>query len=234
MRQYRIITAFKVQTDKGDMAKRRIKDIRAEVAKATVKLTQKGGQGILVGKEMIITAAHCLEFDCKGGIVLGENIVAVGNTQYGIETARGEKLKVAPMAIEPVNDIAVLGWLDYQTDEAEDFIAFCERTKPIPLYCRPLEDFLTEFRVHIYTHKKTWIRGKASISAIHDPMMRVISEKNIEGGTSGGPIINDSGELVGIVSNTVACHGGEEVLAPVLQRALPIWIYHRLGLPLVL
>lgn len=210
------------------MAKRRIKDIRAEVAQATVKLTQKGGQGILVENEMIITAAHCLEFDCKGGIVLGENIVAVGNTQYEIETAKGDKLKVAPMAIEPVNDIAVLGSLDYQTDDAEDFIVYCERTRTIPLYCRPLEDFPTEFRVHIYTHKKSWIRGKAIISGIHNPMMRIISDKNIEGGTSGGPIINDSGELIGIVSNTVVCHGGEEVLSPVLQWALPIWIYHRL------
>jgi S1-C subfamily serine protease len=48
----------------------------------------------------------------------------------------------------------------------------------------------------------------------------------IEGGTSGGPIIEESGRLIGIVSNSFEGpdHGKYSCMIPVSWLALPRWI----------
>ena len=57
-------------------------------------------------------------------------------------------------------------------------------------------------------------------------MIWVETEEKIEGGTSGSPIVNDKGELVGIVSSSpegnLQKYSG---LAPLPRVALPVWIY---------
>ncbi len=163
------------------------------VEKATVTLLGKGGQGVLVRGDLIITAAHCIDYRCEGAMVLGYPFIETIKT--------GEKeLMVAPLAVEPVSDVAVLGSLDNQecNKEAGDFEEFCEHTKPVPL-CSDFEPF-RKFKVNIYTHKGTWVTGSARVGGKGAQLIGVKADEQIEGGTSGGPIINDSGELVGIVS----------------------------------
>ena len=58
--------------------------IKKRVEKATVKLISKGGQGILVPGGFIITAAHCVDFDCGGSMALGEYFIEE------IETIKGQ------------------------------------------------------------------------------------------------------------------------------------------------
>ncbi len=119
-----------------------------DVAKATVTLLGKGGQGVLVSSNLIITAAHCIDYRCEGAMVLGYPFIEKIKT--------GEKeLMVTPLAVEPVSDLAVLGAPDYEVfpEKAEDFEEFCEHTKPVPL-CSDFVPF-REFKIHIYTHKGT-------------------------------------------------------------------------------
>jgi hypothetical protein len=56
------------------------------------------------------------------------------------------------------------------------------------------------------------------------PMLPFETDEQIEGGTPGGPIINDSGEIVGIVSNcgfaTETQHKSDES-APLPHLACP-------------
>jgi len=62
-------------------------------------------------------------------------------------------------------------------------------------------------------------------------LLAVESDEQIEGGTSGGPIINDSGELVSIVSNfSLATEAVPKSsgLAPRLHLTLPVWLCHRI------
>lgn len=237
------------------MAKRTLENIYSRVAAATMAVgpPQRRGQGVYVGNGYIITAAHCLKYDNNTGI----RIVMEEQVLYKVETAQGERFYVAPLVIESCSDIAVLGALDgqiYPPEMVEPFEAFCDRTKPVPLCRRRLFNFQLgmkterrlipavrsrtaammkfqpeEFRVHIRSHKKTWITGKVTVFWNRQSKGWVKADNDIEGGTSGGPIINDAGELVGVVSTS--SDGNSETKEgsfPFASWALPAWIYHRI------
>jgi len=202
-----------------------LENIYSDVAEATVTLLKKGGQGVLVDGDLIITAAHCIDFRCEGEMVLGDHFIE------RIKTGQRE-LKAAPRAVEPVSDLAVLGSLDGQqfSKEAEDFEEFCEHTKPVRL-CRSDFALFRKFRVHIHTHFGKWLTGSAMQCGEDAQALAIEADEKIEGGTSGGPIINDSGELVGIVSNSTDQPGMQckfEGLAPRPHLALPVWVCRRI------
>jgi len=199
-------------------------NIYTNVAKATVIILSKGGQGVLVPGNLIITAAHCIDFTTEGTMALGDYFIE--------EIEVGERvLKVAPLAVEPISDLAVLGSLDEQVfdKEAEGFEEFCEHTKPV-VVCRSEFELFQKFKVHIYTHKGTWVTGCAMQCREDATKLFVEADEQIDGGTSGGPIINDSGELVGIVSHFSLASEGQrsEGLAPRAHLSLPVWVYHRI------
>jgi hypothetical protein len=66
-------------------------DLQKEISDATVKILKKEGQGALVGGGLILTAAHCIDFECPGGMALGDYYIE------NIRTIHGQ-LKVAPLA----------------------------------------------------------------------------------------------------------------------------------------
>ena len=189
------------------------------VAKATVKTTKYGGQGVLVGGGFILTAAHCVEYDtAKGsGHTLGDYIIE------GIETAAGETLQVTPWAIEPVSDVALLGPLDSQEcpEEVEALENFCLNTKGVPLYLGKLSE--EPLPVWIRTHKGGWIKGDAAQYGLCTHRVVIKAREQIEGGTSGGPIVTDDGKLVAIVSQSDLT--GSECMGsmPRPNIALPVW-----------
>ena len=207
---------------------RALEDIRSDVAAATVKVRgyqsdiEKVGLGVLVEGGYLVTAAHCLEYDNDTGarITLGEHVF------YEIETAQGEKLNVAPVFIESISDVAVLGPLDsYSYDEEwiAAYEAFLKRTRPVPLWSGRDAG---SFGIHVHSHKKTWISGKATIGTAGQPYIWIKTGERIEGGTSGGPIINDSGELVSVVTAAGGYLGvTNEGHAPSLRYALPAGLF---------
>ena len=79
---------------------------------------------MVVPGRMIATAAQVVSWDAKGGVVLGH---------YYIEAVEADHrtLKVRPLAVERVADVAVLGALDGQVSAehaaaSDAFEAFCE------------------------------------------------------------------------------------------------------------
>jgi len=212
---------------------------RDTVEKATVTI-RKGeghGRGVLVKGNLILTAAHCLDCTCDGSMVMNEHL------PVEIKTYDGKKLLTNKMAIEPCSDIAVLGSPDNQVfyEEAEQFEEFCDGTIPLRLFDgfatkidlnKPVEQLLKEqqFPVHIYTHEDKWLNGTGE--SFHPSYRRIKFDLLTKGGTSGSPIVNDSGELVGIVSQGSAHHKEgksvpqKEGFGVVPSRNLPVWIYN--------
>ena len=197
------------------------------VAQATVTLPKKQGQGVLVDGNLILTAAHCIDFTCEGAMTLGD---------YFVEEVHsgGEVMRVAPLAIEPLVDLAVLGTLPTQEfpDEADRFEQYCSRTPAVPL-CR-VDDFGTDlnFEVHAYTHYGTWVSGSAEIFEPDGNPKLDFAMAGVDGGSSGGPIVTNSGELVGIVSNTGESDDEElpeYVSAAYPYLALPAWVLRQIG-----
>ena len=193
-------------------------DIFSKIEKATITLIKKGGQGVLIKNQMILTAAHCIEYSFSGSMVLG------GYDFYQeIETRTG-KFYVSPIAVEPVNDIALLGAPDNQERyiEYEKFDNFCTNTEPI-LICKNNLEVGKKFKVFIYTHELKWITGYAKLGFPDSPMLWVEANQQVKCGTSGSAIVNEQGEIVGIVSSFSETEKSDGS-SPRPLLALPVWI----------
>ena len=169
---------------------------RAKIENAVVQIPSMGGRGVLVG-DIILTAAHCVNFSTDGGMVLGDYFIEE------VETRCGQRLKVTPLAVEPVADIAVLGCLDPQScpKEADAYEHYCSATAPVPL-ARGCVTCRHGFPVRILNADGRWVRGKAELFDEKLPGIFIEADREIEGGASGGPILNLDGELVAIASNS--------------------------------
>lgn len=193
-----------------------------EIVEATVTVSQLGGRGVLVPGNIILTAAHCVKYDLSGPMVLGDFYIEE------IKTLGQEKIKLSPLAIEPLCDIAALSSIDIPElfDESIRFDRFCEKTKPVPL-CSSIYHPQDNFRVYVYNHNGIWVPG---IAEYCPPMIFVEAGKPIEGGASGGPIINEAGELVSVVSNFSIVDGPQKSngISAFVNLALPVWINERI------
>ncbi len=195
--------------------------IADRVKNATVKMTQKGGQGVLIPGEMILTAAHCIDWKCDGSMVLGNYFIEEIETRMG-------NIKATPLAVEPVADIAVLGALDNQVfppEYLDPFEAFCENTEPVPLCVRDFPLF-EPIPIFILTHLGKWVTGEAKECRDGADTLTMKFDRVIRGGTSGGPIVNSDGELLAICSNAStkagADFGGPQ---PRPHLTMPVWLW---------
>ena len=193
--------------------------IRTEIEAATVHLPGKQGQGVLVAGGLILTAAHCVESYNEGGMVLGDHCFET------IKTKSGLTFKAGTLAVEPVADIAVLGSMDNQVfpEDSEALEDFVEQTSPARLL---LGDPVQHewFPACVLSHRGSWIPGKYGRFGLYSayPAARacisIETDAPIEGGTSGGPVVDDNGELLGVVS-----WGNTFGSIPFAKYALPRW-----------
>ena len=187
-----------------------------QVEKAVVNISKKKGQGILVDNYNIITAAHCITWECEGDMAMG------GFYIEDIEMG-GKRLKVGPIVVEPVSDIAVLGPLDSQSflHEFDDFCNACNEILPVKLCTEEFELF-QDIKAFVFTHDNGWIQVTAKQCRKNAQTLWIESKIQIAGGTSGGPVVNGNGELIGVVSTFSNAVG--QIPRPHL--ALPVWIYN--------
>jgi hypothetical protein len=199
--------------------------VKKLVAGATFKIPTKergNGQCVLVEGGFIITAAHCVDWDCT-------SLMAVWGDYYNkIKTGSGD-LTTGTLAVEPVSDIAVLGCPDDNRlpDEALAFEDWCAHIVPVKLL-RRTPKARVPFPVWIRTHVETWVAGTATYSGWSYSTFSYTTDSEIPSGTSGGPIVNHAGELVGVVSHgTNCCKGKYYSGAGLLSLALPTWVIAR-------
>ena len=139
-------------------------------------------------------------------------------------------------AVDLSHDLAVLGVPDTQTSkEAGAFEEYLETVAPVALCA---EEFppCTPFSVHIHAHTRRWVKGRAE-QGPDGSLIMIEAEAAISGGTSGGPVVTDSGRLLGLVSTVgVGAALGEVILARLhltapgyLVRLMrdPMWVHRR-------
>lgn len=189
---------------------------------ATVKILALGGQGVLIPGAMILTAGHCIDYKVTGAMVLGDYFIEEIHTQRGA-------IKASVFAVEPCADAAILGSPDDQemTEEAERFKEFCEATKAIRL-CTADFPLFEVVPIHLLTHHGEWMTGEARQCQEQAKALAIRFDRQIETGTSGGPIVNDAGELVAILSNCCANGLSVDNAQPRPHLALPVWAVRRI------
>jgi hypothetical protein len=187
----------------------------------TVKLPQLVGQGVLVKGGFVLTASHCLQwdYDTGTGATLG------GQLPFDIVCSTGKTFRLGAHFVDVVSDVAVLGPLDSQVfpEDCEAFEAFCNEVDGLDI-CKTLPNEREEFPLKVWSHEgfeidctgdmwdhlgtKIWVTGP------------------IKGGTSGGPIVNQNGELISIVSQISIGnkHRPFDGPNPIVWRTLPEFI----------
>jgi S1-C subfamily serine protease len=160
-------------------------------------------------------------------MVLGEFFIET------IRTRDGRKLRASVAAVEPMADIAVLGAPDNQAlpEDSLAFDAFVNEVAPVPLYPRPVEVDVP-IAVLFHTHTGRWITGTVTRYGApwsHPNGTAYLSTRTpIEGGTSGGPVVDRFGRLVGLVSNSSETNPHAPNLMPAPFSALPHWLVGRI------
>lgn len=192
----------------------RSNEIFTRVENAFVKVIKddvESGSGVAVYGEYILTAAHCTNYTLMSKFFVGKHFGQIIENQE-------KKIFVSPVAIEPICDIALLGEPRWDGDEGLDYLLWHGELNPVPI-CFEDYELNTDFRVYIYNHKREWIQGiaKANLKKLF-----IEFHKPIESGTSGSPIINERGEIVGIFSYSTT--GTNNGYAPRVDQTLPVWL----------
>jgi S1-C subfamily serine protease len=204
------------------------KRFRERTLAATVRLSNLGGQGVLVPGGFILTATHCIEWNGDGRMALGDYFVEK------LETQDGRKLLASVYAAEPVTDMAVLGAMDNQ-EAAEHSLAFdrfTEEVPGVPVFFG-LMPYGEAIPAYVLSHKKEWIA--ATVTRYGTPRephgtLCLAAPAGIECGTSGGPVVNKDGRLLGVISHGTDAgrEKGTDEFLPSPSMALPRWIADRI------
>ena len=200
--------------------------VAERIARAVVRLPRLIGQGVLVPGGFIVTAARCIGWTAEDSLMLG------GCLPEPIITADGRKIVAAPLAVEPVADLAVLGAMDHQafSSEAAAFEAFCEATPPVRLAIDTLKAFVP-LPASVFTHARGVIIP-ATVRLIHagSASLWLNSDYRISRGTSGSPVVTEDGRLWGIIS-TIGAGPEEEPcqgFIPRVHLAGPTWLVRQM------
>ncbi len=214
------------------------------IKEATVFLPKLGGQGVLIPGNMILTAAHCVPCSSRGGMYQGMSPrydVEVQRRGHGWSTV---SIIAAPCFIDLVSDIAVLAEppvrskppKDRSEFPPEEFTGFGD-VRPVPLAMAL--DF-DDQPVRVLSHnglfdvgwpQREWVNGRSWFNDQYSTRLRIIADQQIVGGTSGGPVVDRCGKLIGVLthgSDNADSDGTCDCWATIARRALPGWILDKI------
>jgi hypothetical protein len=178
------------------------------------------GCGFVAAGRYVIPAAHCLPR------IPAHHFDELATT---IRSWDGkDKTKLVVIYCDPISDIAVLknetlsgGDLPQEWTEAFDRLVTRTGSARIDLSF-PVD---TPLRFYIRTHTEAWCTGSTkALNPLGPIFCAFIDEgKQIPDGTSGSPVFNQKGEVIGLVSEGGECGGTNPVTVAWLAGALPMW-----------
>jgi hypothetical protein len=168
--------------------------MKDKIANATVKFLKLGGQGVVVRGGLILTAAHVIHWDGTGEMGLDAHYLE--QVEIG-----GQKFRAEVLAVEPVTDIAVLGSPDdqYDPEGCKRFDTGMATVEPVKI-CTEEFPLDSDVRAHVLAHTGEWLDVTVNQHCPNASWLWFTAKQQIEGGTSGSPVVSDDGLLLGLVS----------------------------------
>jgi hypothetical protein len=193
------------------------------------------GSGFLVGGDYIFTAAHCLP-RCPDTVACfpGDDLVQVSLRGHKSGTVPKSKATALIAFADPCNDLAILaewgsgGELMNFDDQGKRWRAFSELTGGLHSLQLRLEDLKPEvpIRCHVFTSGQKWKSGLARIYSPVAPM--VVLDFGVPGGTSGSPVVDDAGNVFGVISSSGGSAANSDSMAAYLPNVMPRGFWKRL------
>jgi S1-C subfamily serine protease len=114
--------------------------------------------------------------------------------------------------------------------EADAFGAFREATPPVPLAIEAPALF-DEVPAFLFTHDQGVVAGTVQLCSPVASSLWFHTERPINGGTSGGPVVTRAGRLWGVCSNVGSAEEGKgpsDGSVPRAHLAAPAWLVRRM------
>jgi hypothetical protein len=205
---------------------------KKKIEAATVSIQNTSGRGVLIFGDLVLTAAHCVNWQTEGAMMAMEDWFP-----EPVKPANTEPFILTPVAIEPLSDIAVLGEIDDEESYLK-FEEFRESTKPVRI-CETAFKNRESQNVYLLDREMNWVEAKITSYSLHDHFGRISIQTKaiIRGGCSGGPVVNSLGEIVGVVSHLGGTPSQEDKdlyidggngRIPIAHLALPVWVRNKI------
>lgn len=195
------------------------------VVTSLVRVCRKPGQHgtgfVAVGCGYIFTAAHCLPGFVDPVLSPGDPLCVKVCDFNGSD----ESVLSLVRFMEPCSDIAILGSASWRFDlynlpdgDEDAYAEFLARRPPLALSVDD-DEMRGPFDVHVFTVEREWLSGQAEANPF-TPFLATSFNQMLPAGTSGAPVFDDEGRVVGLVTHTT---NTGECGVVWLAGALPRW-----------
>lgn len=203
-------------------------DATAGIGRHVVAIQLDGqwqGQGVVVADGYVLTAAHCLPAP-DASCFLADELCA------RVRMPNGREARLQAVYVDAVSDLAALAPTDADPFALDD-------VEPIPVCLSWSGSSLYADRPAVHGRVFTHDAGEVDVECreIASGMAVFTASRWIYGGTSGGPIVDAAGRLIGIVSQAMSSDDddqdnaeprGQESSFRLLGATLPPWLSTRI------
>lgn len=181
-----------------------------DLEKCLVQFPKSGGQGFYIPGGMILTAGHCLTNAGDGADYSVTNSCCRDIDPVQAITNKGSTLLLRPRFVDIASDLAILVdvTMEIPTPDTGGY------TRDVEHHWESIQPFVRRFRLDavsheesgwLHTHDHGWqsIRINESYDAPNRLTFLTEDGFKVEGGTSGGPIVDRHCHIIGAVSNTI-------------------------------